>query len=283
MNANWKPFAVKNAAIRKPAVAGRFYPDDPATLRTVVTRFINESGVEPAPNAVVSIVGPHAGYRFSGPTAGYAYARCRDKAVKRVILLGCSHYFPIATASVVTEGAFSTPLGVFPIDEAFAKELAEAIGNESTEPHIPEHSLEVHLPFLAVALGEVPIVPILFGSPARPWHEEVGERLAAMMDEDDLLVCSTDLSHYLTEEEANTIDTHSLDVLLTQNISALKEGMASGACAMCGATAVVATMAEAKARGTTNWSRLDYRTSARASGDYTRVVGYGAVSMERAA
>jgi MEMO1 family protein len=269
--------------IRQPAVAGRFYPMDAKQLAQEVQQYIEQSGVEPAEGAVASVVGPHAGFRYSGPTAGAAYARVRGSAPSRVVLLGCSHYMPIERAAIAATGAFAIPGAIFPIDEAFAAALIAEWGNESTEAHIPEHSLETHLPFLNAAVGEVPIVPVLFGAPTSEWHRQAGATLAAMLNPGDLVACSTDLSHYLTEDEANAIDKRSLDTVLDGDVAHLVQGVASGTCAMCGATAVCTTMVQARERGANDWRLLDYRTSGRASGDYQRVVGYGAISMERAA
>lgn len=269
--------------IRRPAVAGQFYPDDPYTLEKTVDAFLDTATVQPAPGRVVTIVSPHAGYIYSGPTAGHAFARVRGKHPKRVVLLGCSHRYAIDTASVFTVGEFDTPLGPFPIDEAFAKELAAALESVSVGPHLMEHSLEVQLPFLARAIGFVPIVPVLFGSPAGPWHARIGEVLARMLDASDLVVTSTDLSHYLNESSANAIDRRSIDAVLAKDWQAYAQHIRDKSCSMCGAAAMTAAMSLARARRAEDWKLLDYRTSAAASGDFKRVVGYAAISMERAA
>lgn len=266
---------------RKPAVAGQFYPASPGQLRTAVEDYIERSGVEPAPARVTCIIAPHAGYIYSGPSAGYAYARIAGGHIKRVILLGCSHSHDIQQASIVTEGTFETPLGPFPIDEGLAETLADSVAANSREPHLPEHALEVQLPFLSVAVGQVPIVPILFGRRFTPWHRRFAETLAESITEGDLVLVSTDLSHYRPETEARQQDQASLDAVLTQNVDELVAGAEAGRYAMCGMTAVATSMPFSLKRGATDWSVLDYRTSAETSQDYNRVVGYAAVSMER--
>jgi len=269
--------------IRRPAVAGQFYPSGPDELRETVDAYLDASGVESAADRVVTIVSPHAGYIYSGPTAGYAFARVRGKAPKRVVLLGCSHRYAIDTASVFTQGEFATPIGAFPIDELFARDFAALTDSVSIEPHLAEHALEVQLPFLARAIGLVPIVPVLFGSPAGAWHAKMGAALATMLDDTDLVVASTDLSHYLGEADANTIDRRSIGAVLTKDWRAYAQGIRDQSCSMCGAAAVTAAMACAPALGAREWGLLDYRTSGASSGDYRRVVGYAAMSMERAA
>ncbi|HRK34593.1 MAG TPA: AmmeMemoRadiSam system protein B [Candidatus Hydrogenedentes bacterium] len=269
--------------IRRPAAAGQFYPRDPNTLRVLVDGLIDAAGEVASPEGVSAVVSPHAGYKYSGATAGHAYARIRGKQPGRVVLLGCSHRYQFPTASVMTAGLFETPLGFFPVDEPFAVRFASATGAISADPHLGEHSLEVQLPFLARAVGIVPIVPVLFGSAANDWHAATGELLATMLDPSDLVVCSTDLSDYLDESSANRIDRHSIESVLTKDWRSYTEGIRDGSCSMCGAAAVVAAMTCAKARNANEWQLLDYRTSAAASGERDRVVGYAAMSMERAA
>lgn len=274
---------MSKAQVRRAAVAGQFYPREPETLRRDALQYIEGSGVESAAENVLTVVAPHAGYIYSGPTAGYAYARVKGKRPKRVVLLGCSHRYYLDTASVFIRGSFETPLGEFPIDEPFAEALAKDVGSMSVEPHLLEHALEVQLPFLAVAVGLVPIVPVLFGGPAGAWHADVGERLASMTDPSDLVVASTDLSHYLTQARANAIDERSIDAVLTKDWQTFADGIERQTCSMCGAAAVTTAMAYAVARAVDDWRLLDYRTSGATSGDFSRVVGYAALSMERAA
>lgn len=267
---------------RRPAiVSGLFYPAESHLLRHQVNRLLDDSGVLSNAEHVLGIVTPHAGYEFSARTAASDYARVRGKRVNRVILMGRSHWFHFPGASIYAAGAFETPFGDFPVDEAFSSALSGRVGSESEEPHYREHSIEVQLPLLHAALGVVPIVPVLFGSDAGARHKEFGETLAEMIDANDLIVASTDLSHYLPEEEANAQDKASLDAILRQDCQALCAGLRSREYALCGAPAVVAAMACTLKAGASQWQLLDYRTSAEASGDRDRVVGYGAISMER--
>ena len=267
-------------ATRDPVVAGQFYPASETALREAVEGYAADSKVQAAPERVAALVAPHAGYMYSGPTAGYAFARVRGKKPKRVILLGRSHRQYFDRASVYESGEWNTPLGAMPVDEAFARALAAVIGPNTSRPHQWEHSLEVQLPFLRVVLGEIPIVPVLFGSDAVEWHMQLGETLADMADASDLVVASTDLSHYLSESAANAIDKMTLDRVLSQDYEALAKELVSETCSMCGGSAVVVAMAYALACGAKDWQLLDYRTSAYASGNTSEVVGYGAVSME---
>ena len=247
----------------------------------MVEDFLESSGVEAAPDGVRCILVPHAGYVYSGPTAAHAYARVAGKKVGRVILLGCSHRYSFDGISIPFADAFATPLGSLPVDREFIQQLPAGREDYPGEPHGAEHSLEVQLPFVQATLGDIPIVPILFGGPFTPWHRTFAQHLAESVGEDDLIVVSTDLSHYLTEAEANTLDTQSLDTLLTQDIPAVLNESAKVRCTFCGITAVATAMAYCEAVGAQVWTLLDYRTSAAASGATDKVVGYAAVSMER--
>ncbi len=266
--------------IRKASVAGQFYLAEPTALRAAVDGYITAAALEPVPDRVAAMVVPHAGHIYSGACAGHAFARARGKRPKRIVILGRSHYAHFERASVYTHGGFETPLGVMPIDEPLATALSAECASSPPDPHLMEHAIEVLLPFLQVNFGNVPIIPVLFGSDPGPWHVRIGEILASMLGESDLVVASTDLSHFLDEEHANRLDQASLSQVLRKHCGSLSEGIASGRCSMCGGTAVVVAMAYALARDARSWKLLDYRTSAAVTGDYSRVVGYGSISME---
>jgi MEMO1 family protein len=267
--------------VRKPAVAGQFYPADPARLRSAVEEYMDSSGVAPAPGRVVALVAPHAGYISSGPTAGHAYARVKGKTPSRVILMGSSHRYRIDGACVFGAGTFETPLGAFPVDEAFAEKIIGDGVSLSNEPHWNEHSLEVHLPFMHVAMGETPIVPVLFGGPPSAWHDDFGAKLATVVEEEDLVVASTDLSHYLSDDQAKEIDKATTDAVVAGDCKRFAEGIVDNEFSMCGGAAVAVAMAFARERSASERTLLDMRTSAAVAGDYNRVVGYAAITMER--
>lgn len=268
---------------RPPAVAGTFYPGDPGELRRCVAEHLEKAAIEAAPERVAALVVPHAGFVYSGPCAAYAYARVAGDYVKRVILLGSSHRDHFDAPSIVTGGVFETPVGDFPIDGLLAARLTKGTGAYSSKPHGPEHALEVQLPFISAVIGHVPILPVLFGSSFSEPHRRFSEALAQELEDGDLVLASTDLSHYLTDDEARKQDRNSLDLLMARDVEGFVQGVADGRCAMCGAAAVAVAMAYCAERGAEDWTLLDYRTSADASGDRSRVVGYAAVSMEQGA
>jgi AmmeMemoRadiSam system protein B len=271
--------------LRRAAVAGKFYPADAATLRNDLRRYLDEAErtVKAAPDRVAALIGPHAGYVYSGLCAAHAYARAHGKVPGRIVLLGRSHRMRFHGISVWPQGAFETPLGRTPVDAAFARAVAEAFGGASAHAHDHEHALEVHLPFIQTVFPEAVLVPVLFGEEPGKTAVSLGNWLADRLDNDDLVITSTDLSHFLSEPEANAIDRNTLACVAGGDLAAFMRGIAAGACSMCGATAVTCAMAFAQARGATQCRILDYRTSARVTGDTSSVVGYGALSLEYAA
>lgn len=271
-------------AVRAPAVAGLFYPGDAKTLRRAVRDYLADAQADPAPGGqVATVVCPHAGYRYSGPTAAYAFKRASAMTPRRVVLLGRSHHHLFDGVSVWPKGALATPLGESPVDAAFTAALVADYTLQSPHIHDREHALEVMLPFIQELYGEVPVVTLLFGNEPSSFAAEVGTRLAGLLDPGDLVVLSTDLSHYLTEREANAQDAKSIDAVLGGDAGQFAQRVLSEEIALCGATAVEAGLVCAHALGATHRQLLDYRTSAWAGGDTARVVGYAAIALERAA
>jgi len=266
--------------VRQPAVAGTFYSADAAFLRDQIESLAEKSGVNSAGSGVAGIVVPHAGYPYSGYTAACAYARVRACAVKRVVLMGVSHHFRFDGVSLPPSDAFQTPIGPIAIDTHLRDAVTERVPVTHQDAHGPEHALEVQLPFIQVLLGELPILPILFGGSNPSTAEQLAGVLNDLLNEDDLVVATTDLSHYLIERQANAIDKNTLETLMKRKPDLLLSNIEEGHSSMCSAPAVAACMHYANRRGATEWQVLDYRTSADASGDTSRVVGYAAVSME---
>jgi AmmeMemoRadiSam system protein B len=256
---------------RPPAVAGSFYPADPVRLAAEVDTLLSGAGPEPPAAArLPALVVPHAGYRYSGPVAAAAYTLVRRWMPARVILLGPAHFVPLTGSAVPRAGEWSTPLGRVPIDGA-AQERALAVRGvrAADEPHGPEHSLEVQLPFLQRSLRpEVPVLPVVTAAPAA----DVAALLDAVAGPRTLVVVSTDLSHYLPEAEARRRDRRTLDAVLALDVRSIGPGSA------CGAHALRGLLAWAGDTGRTP-TLLSYRTSAAATADPSRVVGYAALAL----
>jgi hypothetical protein len=256
---------------RPPAVAGMFYPSDPDELKRMVHQYLDDAD-PPALTSVRALIAPHAGYPYSGPVAGYAYKLLTQKSAppNRIFILGPSHrsWFPGVAAADVD--AFRTPIGEHPVDRAYIQDLAASsdIVSAISTPHEPEHCLEVQYPFLQIVCPNVPTVPILFGE-VDP--QAVGSLLNESLGENDVVIVSSDLSHYHSNTTAHTLDQELLDALLASDPTGVAQGEA------CGEAPIRALMTIAEDRG---WKPhlLDYRTSGDTTGNKSQVVGYSAVA-----
>ena len=256
--------------LREPAVAGSFYPEDARVLRAVVEDFLADAAETPSDDTVKALIAPHAGYIYSGQTAGCAYAAlaARAKRIRRVVLLGPAHYVAFAGIAAPTATAFETPLGSLAVDRQALHAVAELPQFMlADEPHRPEHSLEVQLPFLQTVLNAAGIVPLLVGR-ARP--AEVAEVIARLWDgEETLVVVSSDLSHYLDYETARRRDAKTAAAIEALEVSRLGPEDA------CGFLPIAGLVAEAGRRAL-RVTRLDLRNSGDTAGPRDGVVGYGA-------
>lgn len=260
-------------AIRPAAVAGSFYPDDPALLLAVVEDFLAE--VPPAPDAgwPKAVIAPHAGYVYSGPVAAHAYARLRPAAgrVRRVVLIGPSHYAGFPGLAAPTAAAFETPLGRVPVETAALAALADLPQVILTDgPHLREHALEVQLPFLQAVLGDFAVAPLAVGEAAPAQVAEVLARLWG--GPETVIVVSSDLCHYHPDAEARRRDAATAAAIEAFEVDRLGPEDA------CGYRAVAGLLVEAAARGLAI-ERLDLRNSGATSGFSREVVGYGAWAL----
>ena len=260
--------------MRRPAVAGSFYPGDPRALeRTVREQLAAAPGPPPEAAPPKALIVPHAGYVYSGPVAASAYARLRPLAgrVARVVLLGPSHHVPLRGFAVPDAEVFATPLGEVELDaEGIAAALALAPVRRLGAAHAWEHSLEVQLPFLQIALGAFRLVPIAVGD-AR--DDEVALVLDALWGGDEtLVVVSSDLSHYHDYATARRLDAATSDAILALRPAAL------GPDSACGRVPVRGLLVAARRRGL-HPALLDLRNSGDTAGPRDRVVGYGAYAF----
>lgn len=261
---------MRTMRVRQPAVAGLFYPSDRAELRGVIEDAMAGAEAGPVPKAVVA---PHAGYVYSGPVAGSAYARVAPArgTITRVVLLGPAHRAPVVAVAAPSAEAFATPLGLVRVDEERRDALVgQGLVTVRDDAHAGEHSLEVQLPFLQVALGDVAVLPLAVG-PVDPGHV-AGVLEAAWGGDETLVVVSTDLSHYHDRAEATQIDRRTAAAVVAKRPDRL------GPYDACGVVALQGLLVAAADHGL-DVELLDLRTSADTAGDPHRVVGYGAFAL----
>ncbi len=260
---------------RFPAVAGMFYPDEPAQLQQMVNEYLNNSRSQiPAATRLKALVAPHAGYIYSGPVAGSCYRQldALDKdAHWKILMLGPAHRYPVRTVSVGAYDEYRTPLGsvkVSPLAHVMARDLGFI-----PEADLQEHSLEVQLPFLQTQLKSFEIIPIVCGSVA---PEQLAAYLMPYLDDQTLLLISTDLSHYFPYDQAVATDSIANAAIPALDLETMRrKGDA------CGIIGVMTCMYIAQKLG---WQGelLDYQNSGDTAGPKDRVVGYGAYRFTEA-
>jgi AmmeMemoRadiSam system protein B len=252
--------------VRPAAVAGMFYPGNAQVLRSEVQRMIREAEPGPAPKALIL---PHAGYVYSGGIAALGYATV-PASIERVVLLGPCHRFGTARLALPDADALATPLGEVEVWAEGARIAAEFPQVEvSAAAHAQEHSLEVHLPFLQVVLGSVQVLPLAVGQASPP---DVAEVISALWGgPETLIVASSDLSHYLSYEQAQRHDAATIDQVLRLD-GPLNYQQA------CGADPVNGLLSTARVRGLAV-RLLGACNSGDTAGDRRRVVGYAAFGI----
>jgi len=259
--------------VRPAAVAGAFYPADPAVLRRTVEDLLGDDPPIRLDGRPRLLIVPHAGYVYSGPVAATAYRLLRGMGdtLDRVVLVGPSHFAGFTGLASTGADALATPLGEVPVDRG-SPESADAMVRPDPVAHAREHSLEVQLPFLQVALGEFEALALLTG-------EVEPDAVADVLDEaitgDEVIgIVSSDLSHFLDYEQARRRDTRTAAAITELRPTDLSPEDA------CGRTAVQAALVLARRRGWT-CRLLDLRNSGDTAGSKDRVVGYGAFAIGR--
>lgn len=212
---------------RHPAVSGSFYPSDPQKLRNLVNGFLRNAPAEHAENANTrAIIVPHAGYRFSGSTAATAYSILRNRSCKTVFLIGNAHYCPFEGIALDSNLLWESPLGRVRVNRSLAEELQgkhPELFFFSEPAHRPDHILEVQLPFIQCVLKRgFTILPMLFGKNPSDIYLTATTFLLDVLQPDDILIVSTDLSHYPSAHDASSIDRKTLDCIVKKDIPGLE-------------------------------------------------------------
>jgi len=254
--------------VRAPAVAGKFYPDDPVVLRQLIEQWLEEVNLPLSDLLPKGLIVPHAGYPYSGPVAasGYSLVGAHCQWATRVLLLGPAHYVPFRGIAASSASVFQTPLGEVPVDQAAVQAGLKLPGVViCDEAHLYEHSLEVQLPFLQVCLSDFQLAPFVVGEAEA---DEVAELILSLWDERTLPVISTDLSHYLDYWTARAVDQETSELIQSLRWQDLSGERACGYKPLQG-------MLEAVAARNLKVTAVDVRNSGDTAGDRSQVVGYG--------
>ena len=263
---------------RRAAVAGTFYPCRCREIEEMFARFNKQTEKHFTKKALLkrkprAIIVPHAGYIFSGFTANLAYRAAVNSKPGRIIVIGPSHRYYFEGISAASYDTFETPCGDIPIDKAYIQKMQKYFPvTFDPKAHRKEHSTEVQMPFVKHYFPRAKVVEIVYGK----IDPRVLAKLihALMKDKENLVVISTDLSHFYTLETAHRKDNYCLNAVAKGDPSILDQG-----CEACGFTGLKAMLMVVKKAGLKT-ELLDYRTSSDASGDRKRVVGYLSALVE---
>ena len=271
------------APVRPSPLAGTWYEGNPRALAHAVDQYLEQAELPELPGKVVAVIAPHAGHIYSGPVAGYAFAAVRGEKPDLVAVLSPMHqpyYEPLLTTA---HAAYSTPLGQIPVDKETVADLdarlMAVLGHGLTPvAYDQEHSLEIELPFLQRSLaGDFKLLPVMVRAQSPKVSRQLGEALAeTLRGRNALLVASTDLSHFYTQKEAVSFDTEMLRRIESFSPEEVFKAEQEDKGFACGLGALAAVLWAAKGLGADTIKVLRHATSGDVTGDYSRVVGYGA-------
>ena len=278
-------------AFRRPAVAGAFYAASQDSLRKqIIDSFNHRLGPGRLPDKqieqdILSVVCPHAGYMFSGPSAAHCYLALGEQmSPETVVVIGPNHTGWGTPVSVMREGVWETPLGQVTIDSELADKIIElsatARGDESA--FIREHSVEVQLPFLQFIYPDFKFVPICMGYQDLETSVELGKALfEASKGKEIIVIASSDLTHQESKTSANTKDRYVLNAIQEMDEKKLQESVKKHRISTCGYGTISAALVYSKLKGATKAEVLSYYTSGDIIGDNSAVVGYASAKITR--
>ncbi len=261
--------------IRKPVVAGQFYPASASELKAMIEGIVKTE--------VIGLISPHAGYMYSGPVAGAVISRIKFK--DSFIIMGPNHTGSGKPLSIMTEGTWQTPLGEVEIDSELGKEILANSKNlqEDNIAHLYEHSIEVQLPFLQYFKPDFKLVPIVLAYAGGAAYKEIGQELAKAIKKTGkkvVIIASSDMTHYEPQESAQRKDSQAIEAILDLNEDELLKRVEELNISMCGFAPAVSLIVAAKELGTTGAELVKYQTSGDVTGDYSSVVGYAGIIIK---
>jgi MEMO1 family protein len=278
------------APLRPSQLAGTWYEARPEALARSVDHYLEQAVLPELTGELIGVVAPHAGHRYSGPVAGYAFAALRGRSPDLVVIASPMHLPYNGSLLTTAHAAYSTPLGKVPVDEQGLQLLDESLRQNLKQgltrvAYDQEHSLEIELPFLQRALaGPFSLLPIMVRVVTPYVSQALGKALAdALRGRNFLMVASTDLSHYYSQPEAERMDAAMLAKLEAFDPQGLFDAEARGLGQACGLGALTAILWAARELGADTVKVLHHATSGDVTGDYSAVVGYGAAAILRSA
>ena len=263
--------------LREPVVAGQFYPASANLLKKEIAGYIDEGAEK---TKAVGAVVPHAGYIYSGETAGAVYSRLVLPAT--VILIGPNHTGHGEDYSIQVEGSWRMPFGEVQIDSVLAREILESSRYfvKDDAAHEQEHSIEVQIPFLQYLREDIKIVPIILSHAGVDVCKNLGKAVAAAISckrQDTLVIASSDMTHYESASQAKEKDEKAIHAIVNLDEEELINCIGKFHISMCGYVPSAVMLAACKKLGAKKAELVKYTNSGEKSGDSSQVVGYAGI------
>jgi hypothetical protein len=265
---------------RNPVVAGQFYPGSSDGLKRMIESMVDDRAEKVE---VIGLISPHAGYIYSGVVAAAVISRVKFKDT--FVILGPNHTGRGKDFSIMTKGAWKTPLGEVEIDSGLGRRIL-AVSSYLEEDHLAhqsEHSLEVQVPFLQYFKPDVRIVPIVLAHASGAIYKKIGRELASAIKESKegiIILASSDMTHYEPHEVARRKDSQAIEAILDLDEDELLRRVDKFDISMCGYAPVASLISAAKELGAKKAELIKYQTSGDTSGDYSSVVGYAGIIVK---
>lgn len=277
----------KMNSTRESVIAGSWYPGDAKELKKVINGYLENADVADNTGSVYALIAPHAGYRYSGKAAAYAYKTLRGKNISRVIILAPTHYSSFRGASILDVEYYETPLGKLKLDsELCAKLFKNDLFFTNRSAHQREHSLEIQLPFLQCVLGEFSIVPIVIGQLRKGDYSVIADAVKSCLDSETLIVVSSDFTHYGAnfgyvpfrsdiKNNLAKLDGGAIDLIVKKDKTGFADYIAETGATICGREPIkiLLEMLPSNVLG----KELIYYTSGDLTGDYSSCVSYTSI------
>jgi len=275
---------------RKPVVSGRFYPAQPDQLKSDLKKYFDGNSKKQFAGTIQALIVPHAGYVFSGDVAASAYLQLNpEQPYKNIFILAPSHHYPVQGASVYNLGNYVTPLGEVEVNREIANQLmtTNPMFKYVPEADKQEHSLEVQLPFLQYYLKKpFKLVPIIIGTDHEPVLKSLAESLQPYFNPDNIFIISSDFSHYPNYQKAQSVDTATMEAIVSNEIQKVKETLIENknlaipnlATSACGISGILTLMYLTQNNTGIHFEPIKYNNSGDSPyGDHQRVVGYWSI------
>jgi MEMO1 family protein len=261
---------------RHPFAAGYFYPGNKDKLKEQVEQLLGIGHIEGTLDNISGLVAPHAGYIYSGRTAAFAYNTIKDKSYRNVIIISPSHKEYFHGTSVYEGDGYITPMGVVNINKDLVNQLTEGSKDifKGIEGHRQEHGIEVHLPFLQYILEDFNIVPIVMGDQSKRFIDELADRISQIIDQNTLIVASSDLSHFYSRDIANNLDSLVEKRINDYDYEGLYQDLEHKRCEACGGGPIVAMMKSIELINKNKSIVLNRSDSGDTTNNTDEVVGY---------